>query len=448
MKIGRNEPCPCGSGKKYKKCCLNKDLDKKDELKATKLEALSSGSPEIQQLRDDHVKVDDDRAIEVKDEVDLLWEDFEKSDLKRQVELFKSALDNAELMDDELAFSMIDQVYLKSVNPSEKKEVITLIEMLHEKLPDVFQENAAYHIHWLLSCALVTHQMEKVVFWAPRMSECAAEDIDVFYWVADKLAYHGCLSILLSIMRNSWKDVEESDDIMPSAIGEFSVRAGFYEIFDYIQTTSPVNPDDPELMKRIAVFGEFEQDRLTRYVNVLSEVDSRSWNLDDFEGKASSAEIFRENVFNLCLEFSGYAQREFEIPYPRALMGAREICNYLVERITGELKPKRSKKSRNRKEEKKQHPLCPDYTSLNSYFAQHMHFMNPQSYLISATFELIPNWLKFLKKHQLIEQEMINPTLMDLAPIADDLTKLWKNHHEDPALLASLDCWKDIKPKS
>jgi len=23
MKIGRNQPCPCGSGKKYKKCCLN-----------------------------------------------------------------------------------------------------------------------------------------------------------------------------------------------------------------------------------------------------------------------------------------------------------------------------------------------------------------------------------------------------------------------------------------
>ncbi|WP_413911444.1 YecA family protein [Desulfobacula sp.] len=25
MKIGRNAPCPCGSGKKYKKCCLDKD---------------------------------------------------------------------------------------------------------------------------------------------------------------------------------------------------------------------------------------------------------------------------------------------------------------------------------------------------------------------------------------------------------------------------------------
>ena len=26
MKAGRNDPCPCGSGKKYKKCCLGKDL--------------------------------------------------------------------------------------------------------------------------------------------------------------------------------------------------------------------------------------------------------------------------------------------------------------------------------------------------------------------------------------------------------------------------------------
>lgn len=24
-KVGRNEPCPCGSGKKYKYCCLDKD---------------------------------------------------------------------------------------------------------------------------------------------------------------------------------------------------------------------------------------------------------------------------------------------------------------------------------------------------------------------------------------------------------------------------------------
>ena len=25
QKIGPNDPCPCGSGKKYKKCCMQKD---------------------------------------------------------------------------------------------------------------------------------------------------------------------------------------------------------------------------------------------------------------------------------------------------------------------------------------------------------------------------------------------------------------------------------------
>lgn len=28
IKIGNNEPCDCGSGKKYKRCCKNKEVEK------------------------------------------------------------------------------------------------------------------------------------------------------------------------------------------------------------------------------------------------------------------------------------------------------------------------------------------------------------------------------------------------------------------------------------
>ena len=38
-KVGRNDPCPCGSGKKYKKCCEAKQRKK---FEAT----LLSGNPE------------------------------------------------------------------------------------------------------------------------------------------------------------------------------------------------------------------------------------------------------------------------------------------------------------------------------------------------------------------------------------------------------------------
>lgn len=33
-KPGRNEPCPCGSGRKYKQCCLHKDEEAAREQRA------------------------------------------------------------------------------------------------------------------------------------------------------------------------------------------------------------------------------------------------------------------------------------------------------------------------------------------------------------------------------------------------------------------------------
>ncbi|MBO9497046.1 MULTISPECIES: SEC-C metal-binding domain-containing protein [Gammaproteobacteria] len=44
MKIGRNEPCPCGSDKKYKQCCLVKDqaAGPKKNTQKKKLKNLSA----------------------------------------------------------------------------------------------------------------------------------------------------------------------------------------------------------------------------------------------------------------------------------------------------------------------------------------------------------------------------------------------------------------------
>ena len=36
LKVGRNDPCPCGSGKKFKKCCLNKVNKPEFQIKTDK----------------------------------------------------------------------------------------------------------------------------------------------------------------------------------------------------------------------------------------------------------------------------------------------------------------------------------------------------------------------------------------------------------------------------
>jgi hypothetical protein len=45
-KIGRNDPCPCGSGKKYKKCCLRKD-HKKQITPVESFKVKPKNKPEI-----------------------------------------------------------------------------------------------------------------------------------------------------------------------------------------------------------------------------------------------------------------------------------------------------------------------------------------------------------------------------------------------------------------
>jgi tetratricopeptide (TPR) repeat protein len=49
-KPGRNDPCPCGSGKKYKRCCLEKDEAAERVLAATSSARPSRQSPGVANL--------------------------------------------------------------------------------------------------------------------------------------------------------------------------------------------------------------------------------------------------------------------------------------------------------------------------------------------------------------------------------------------------------------
>ncbi|MCX6988150.1 MAG: SEC-C metal-binding domain-containing protein [Chlamydiae bacterium] len=45
-KTGRNDPCPCGSGEKFKKCCANKSPVKKMQAHLISQEASPSATEE------------------------------------------------------------------------------------------------------------------------------------------------------------------------------------------------------------------------------------------------------------------------------------------------------------------------------------------------------------------------------------------------------------------
>jgi tetratricopeptide (TPR) repeat protein len=68
-KPGRNDPCPCGSGQKYKRCCLSKD----QALESVALAAAAARTTEA--ARHDHSHHDCDFCDRLLDEEDELTHD-------------------------------------------------------------------------------------------------------------------------------------------------------------------------------------------------------------------------------------------------------------------------------------------------------------------------------------------------------------------------------------
>ncbi len=51
VKIGRNDPCPCGSGKKYKRCCLNKTSPPDPQLHPQKAKIRLKSAADVTGIR-------------------------------------------------------------------------------------------------------------------------------------------------------------------------------------------------------------------------------------------------------------------------------------------------------------------------------------------------------------------------------------------------------------
>ncbi|KUK63994.1 MAG: Uncharacterized protein XD84_1821 [Desulfotomaculum sp. 46_80] len=80
-KVRRNDPCPCGSGKKYKKCCLGKPLP----------EAAQNSFERYLDNLWSYEKVNEMGTEEIVDKLQDIGISFEKETFLEDVEKFYSA---------------------------------------------------------------------------------------------------------------------------------------------------------------------------------------------------------------------------------------------------------------------------------------------------------------------------------------------------------------------
>jgi hypothetical protein len=124
-RVGRNDPCPCGSGKKYKKCCLEKSftqIGKDESIKQGLVQEL---------LKFFRQRIYNERF---KDVVALFWDDFNPTEF-----LEGDSLEHAEInfwewvvhdWVDEVSGNSLVDLYLqnKKAVPLEEQRILTMLK--------------------------------------------------------------------------------------------------------------------------------------------------------------------------------------------------------------------------------------------------------------------------------------------------------------------------------
>jgi hypothetical protein len=453
-KIGRNDSCHCGSGKKYKKCCMKKDKEAAQTRQEVEQTGQLSGLTPPQRPPEP--------PDPQQEAIDAIWDKFQTANYEGQIALFHKTLEEgAELIDGEMAFEFLNTIYYKSVERNERDRFEALAEALGEQLPDVYAAEAGYISGWRITNAVADGRFDDIPAMANQMAQAAEKNIDQFFNLMDLLAYHNQLATLISATTIAWPQVKDSTTIL--GIDEFANQATDYIVFNYLTQTTTPDSNDPTLLAQIAPYMDLNLDLFSEYIAGLANQGKHTWTMDDFEfdppesdtsfgwddeDEEETVDEGRRNLHQLTVEFLGYLYHQEDIPYAKGALARAEIYEYILRRYDGELEPHepmiKPKGGRKRKSgpRQPQHPLCPDRNTFDHFLADLLHFINPQYYKAATTLELVPAWLHFLESRQLIDAEQREQTLFELRGLDTEFLKAIKDY-PDPTLQVAMENWRN-----
>jgi len=405
QKVGRNALCPCGSGKKYKKCCLGKDKPQTDS------------APE-KPLSFEPVPVSEN-IVQVKHEI-------EASDYESRIRLFHQRLEDG-LINNDTAFELLDNIYLEAVQHNERDRFDALVDKLREMKPEVYAQERQYCLDWKITNAVVAKRWDKVSELVKEMATHAPDNLDTFDPIFDQLSYYGQLTILTEIAKIAWSGIKISKDLFKWAIDEFQGQAMDWVMFDYIETHSSPHAADPELNEKLSFFtDELQPDQIERFIAGITGKQEKTWKIGDFD--MNTPEIAQQHLFELMTEFPGYLRRVENVPYSKGQMAQEHLYLYIRDKQITALEKKSAISM-----------LIPERKGIERYFKD----MESPQYPIAATFELIPGWLRFMVFKGLISVDDARKAIQELWGTDVKIYEFLKEYISDPTPAEAIRQWRE-----
>lgn len=468
----RNDPCHCGSGKKYKKCCWKKDVEAQkaeldrqpqfDPMDSETDEELWPAFPSLSNQTDDEAATTPTVSTEMDPltaRINDFWNEFMEADYEEKWDLLEQMLqDEPELCDPEMVFETGENLFYTAVEKGDNQRFLNLLDMFAEAAPESYEAELGYILDWRIHLSLLADdqsegkQAELAQFFL-EFSSLAGDKIDLYHRLMDVVAYRGNLPSLLAGMRQARPYIEENDDLLAWVHDEFIDSLVDYEVLAIIKQNPDITADHPDFTNMLATYEYYVTEGMDERLDYLTGRQTPAWPKDEFaelieeEDDDEFGLAFIRLFLRLLDGFVYYAHTTDGVPLTKAYIARDEILEYVSQREQGRLKVDKPPRQRKRRRKKKpivthrSNPLLPDAKMLDPFWAGRMGFMSSQHYKVATFFELIPTWLRFLEKYGLITAVEHQQTIKDLTYFKDMLLQIMQKQLTDPLPAQHIAAW-------
>ena len=459
-KIGRNQPCHCGSGKKYKKCCLKKDQEKRP--------AVTLPPPRDLDLEEDWEDWEDelDPDLEEEDLFDedsreiedpeyqrwrAFWNDFMQGSLDEKLTMARQAIEGEADLDGGLAFDLCAEVEEKLQEARRADEAEALLDLIETRHPDAYQEERSWFLLWRVENALLLDRDLSAPLTA--LVEAPLEDLDPFFQLIDRLRYHGRVAGLTSAMERLLLHPDRLVDYMDSERIDLQEITLFLILDELIGKNPCLRHDDPVLVERFVIFDDLKTEQLEPTLAHLTGNPDRTWRPEDLSFNRGAREL-EEQLFMLLLEFSRELRVRWRWPASRAELARSNMLHILTGNIQDQAPVSRGHRGKKRHRRKAaRRTSLPALTTSSLLPTPHLvaknldEFANsfyPMPHRVAAYYLALEPWLQFLVDHGLANEDRANRLRRDLQEEREYLIQPIRDQTSDPFLLQHLEEDGDI----
>jgi len=440
MKLGRNDPCHCGSGRKYKKCCLAADQAAAHEAApARRSDVWARPAFDQAALAEPH------QPDPLEDARDAFWQRFEAAGYQEQFTLVLAGLREPGLIDGDLLSDLL--VALEegggAAGPDHQR-LIELCAAVPVTCPELYTSEEALILERWLNAVLALGQLEAAGRLIARFAANPDYDRELLGRLCDRLAFDGHLELLEQLLLQAALHARHGGVHLGGA-GYFTVAKARTALLTAVEAGAGADERAAALQRWLPAESEAgRRHELEQLGARLAGERADCWTATGMEASFAGADA-EARFAALGAEFAGWLWRRQRMPLARALMAGDELASYLSLRHQGALDqaarvvPQRRPPVRPAGTRAAPgHPLCPEAQTLNRYLDLKFTGMALQLHPIAALAQALPGWLGFLAERGLISAEERHRTEPTLLPVLTVVSERLRPMRADPGLQAVL----------